>query len=146
MAALASLATVVGAGASVYGNVRQAQQSTAQNRAQAQVAQQQEEARQSMLLAQQENEVRQRAQALRETIATTRARLAASGVSPDGGSAGALTSGLVQQAATAQDADDDTLRARLSQGRISLLNPDGTFTALLQSGRTLGAASRSLLD
>ena len=48
--------------------------------------------------------------------------------------------------AAAQTADDATLRARLAQGRISLLNPDGTFTALLQSGRTFGFATRSLLD
>ena len=146
MAALASLATVVGAGASLYGNVRQAQQQTALNKAQVQIAQQQEAARQQALLAQQQQDAQQRALTLSKTIATTRARLAASGVAPDAGSAGALTAGLTQEAAAAQTADDATLRARLAQGRISLLNPDGTFTALLQSGRTFGFAARSLLD
>src|SRR4051794_8938562 len=146
MAALASLATLVGAGASVYGNVRQAQQQNTLNRAQVQIAQQQEAVRQQALLAQQQQDAQQRQLTLSKTIATTRARLASAGVSPDAGSAGALAAGLTQEAAAAQTADDATLRARLAQGRISLLNPDGTFTALLQSGRTFGFASRSLLD
>jgi hypothetical protein len=146
MAALASLATVVGAGASVYGSVRQAQQQNALNRAQVQISQQQEAARQKALRVQQAADAEARQRTLACTIATTRARLAASGLSPDGGSAGALTAGLTQEAAAAQDADDATLRARLAQGRVSLLNPDGTFAALLQSGRTFGFAARSLLD
>ena len=146
MAALASLATLVGAGASVYGNVRQSQQQNTLNRAQVQIAQQQEAVRQQALLAQQQQDAQQRQLTLSKTIATTRARLAAAGVAPDVGSAGALTAGLTQEAAAAQTADDATLRARLAQGRISLLNPDGTFTALLQSGRTFGFATRSLLD
>lgn len=146
MASLTSLATLVGAGATLYGNVRQAQQQHAQNKAQVQVAQQQDAARQQALLAQQQQQAQQRQATLAKTIATTRARMAAGGVAPDAGSAGALTAGLTQEAAAAQDADDATLRARLAQGRISLLNPDGTFTALLQSGRTFGAATRSLLD
>lgn len=146
MAALASLATVVGAGASIYGNVRQAQQQNALNKAQVQIAQQQEAARQETLQAQQAADARQRQATLARTIATARARLAASGISPDGGSAGALTAGLTQDAAAAQDAGDTTLRARLAQGRVSLLNPDGTFTALLQSSRSFGLAARNLLD
>ncbi|MBK1658056.1 hypothetical protein [Paracraurococcus ruber] len=146
MAALASLATLVGAGASIYGNVRQAQQQNELNRAQIQIAQQQEAARQDALRAQQQEAALQRQQTLAKTIATTRARLAASGVAPDEGSAGALTAGLTQEAAAAQNADDATLRARLAQGRVSLLNPDGTFTALLQSSRTFGFAARNLLD
>ena len=146
MAALASLATLVGAGASVYGNVRQAQQQNALNKAQVQITQQQEAAREQALVTQQQHDAQQRQQTLARTIAATRARLAASGVAPDEGSAGAVTAGLTRDAAAAQGADDATLRARLAQGRISLLNPDGTFTALLQSGRTFGFASRSLLD
>lgn len=146
MAALASLATLVGAGASIYGTARQVQQQNALNKAQVQIAQQQEAARQQALQAQQAADAQARALALSKTIATTRARLAASGVAPDSGSSGALTAGLTQEAAAAQAADDATLRARLAQGRISLLNPDGTFTALLQSGRTFGFATRSLLD
>ncbi len=110
------------------------------------IAQQQEAARQDALRAQQAADAQARAQTLAKTIATTRARLAAGGVAPDAGSSAALTAGLTQEAAAAQTADDATLRARLAQGRISLLNPDGSFTALLQSGRTFGFATRSLLD
>jgi uncharacterized protein HemX len=74
MAALASIATVVGAGASVYGQVRQAQAVKAQNRAQVQLDQRQEAARQQALLAQQQQERQARAQALGRTIAATRPR------------------------------------------------------------------------
>ena len=43
-------------------------------------------------------------------------------------------------------AEDAVYQARLGQGRASLLAPDGTLTALLRSGRTLGGIARSLLD
>ena len=146
MAALASIATVVGAGALIYGNVRQAQAAKAMNRAQVQIDQQQEAARQQVLLAQQQQERQARAQALGRTVAAARARLAASGQSADVGSAGAVTAGLKADAAAAQGAEDAAYHARLGQGRASLLAPDGTLTALLRSGRTLGAVARSLLD
>ena len=146
MAALASIATVVGAGATVYGNVRQAQVSKAQNRAQAQISQRQEAARQQALLAQQQAERQARAQSLGRTVAATRARLAASGQTADAGSAGAVTAGLKSDAAAAQDAEEAVYAARLGQGRTSLLAPDGTVSALLRSGRTLGGIARSLLD
>jgi hypothetical protein len=146
MGALASIATIVGAGATVYGSVRQAQASQAMNRAQAQQTQQQEAARQQALTAQQQQEAAARGQSLARTLAATRARLAANGLVPDEGSAGAVTAGLRQDAAAQQGADDATFRTRLAQGRASLLNPDGTLTALLQSGRSLGAAARNLLD
>jgi hypothetical protein len=146
MAALASIATVVGAGATVYGNVRQAQVSKAQNRAQSEVARQQEAARDQVLSAQQRQDRQARAQALGRTITATRARLAASGQSADAGSAGAVTAGLRGDAAAAQDAEEAVYAARLGQGRASLLAPDGTVSALLRSGRTLGGIARSLLD
>jgi hypothetical protein len=146
MGALASLAAVAGAGASIYGTVRQSQTQAANNRAQVTVAQQQETARQQELAAQQEAERAQRAQTLARTIASTRAKLAASGIAPDEGSAGAVTTGLRRTAAESQQDDDEVFRARLARGRSSLLNPDGTLTAVLQSGRTLGAAARNLLD
>jgi hypothetical protein len=146
MAALASIATVVGAGASVYGQVRQVQAAKAMNRAQVQVDRQQEAARQQGLLAQQQQDKLARAQALGRTVAAARARLAASGQSADAGSAGAVTAGLKADAAAAQNAEESVYQARLGQGRASLLAPDGTLTALLRSGRTFGAAARSLLD
>ena len=146
MAALASIATVVGAGASVYGNVRRAQAATEQNRAQVAVDRQQEAARQQVLSAQQVQDRLARAQALGRTVAAARARLAASGQSADAGSAGAVTAGLKTDAAALQGAEDSVYGARMGQGRASLLAPDGTLTALLRSGRTLGGITRSLLD
>jgi transcription initiation factor TFIID subunit TAF12 len=146
MAALASIATVVGAGASVYGQVRQAQAAKGMNRAQVAIDRQQEVARQQTLSAQQAQDRQARAQALGRTIAATRARLAASGQSADAGSAGAVTAGLKGDAAAAQDAEAGVYEARLGSGRASLLAPDGTLTALLRSGRTLGGIARSLLD
>ncbi len=146
MAALASIATLAGAGATVYGNVRQAQTAKAMNRAQVQMDRQQEAVRQQALLAQQQGERQARAQALGRTVAAARARLAASGQSADAGSAGAVTAGLKSDAAAAQGAEDSVYQARLGQGRASLLAPDGTLTALLRSGRTLGGIARSLLD
>ncbi|WP_135467748.1 hypothetical protein [Crenalkalicoccus roseus] len=146
MGALASFATVLGAGASLYGTVRQAQAQSAMSRAQAEIAKSQEEARQQELLAQREAERASRQQTLSRTVAAARARLAASGVAPDDGSAGALTAGFERVAAEAEGASEEALRARLARGRASLLNPDGTLTAMLQSGRSFGALARSLLD
>lgn len=146
MAALASIASLVGAGATIYGNVRQAQAATANNKAQAQAAQQNEAARRQALTVQTEGDAAARAQTLARTVAATRARAAAGGLSPDEGSAGALVAGLRQDAAAAQGADDATFRARLAQGRANLLIPDGTLNAVLSSGRTLGGVARNLLD
>jgi hypothetical protein len=146
MAALASIATVVGAGATVYGNVRQAQVAKAQNRAQAELARQQEVARQQVLSAQQVQDRQARAQALGRTVAAARARLAASGQTADLGSAGAVTAGLRRDTAAAQDTEEAVYAARLGHGRASLLAPDGTLNALLRSGRTLGGIASSLLD
>lgn len=146
MAALASIASLVGAGATLYGNVRQAQAATASNKAQVQLAQQQEVGRQQALVVQGQGDAAARSLTLSRTVAATRARAAASGLSPDEGSAGALVAGLRQDAATAQGADDATFRARLAQGRANLLIPDGTLDAVLRSGRSLGAAARNLLD
>ena len=146
MAALASVATLVGAGATLYGNMRQAQLSNAANRAQAQIAQQQEAARQQAAQAQAQESAVARSQALARTLASTRARMAAGGRAADEGSAAAVTAGPLPDAAAAQAADAATLGARLAQGRGSLLNPDGTLTAVLSSGRTLGNIARNLLD
>lgn len=146
MGALASLATVLGAGATIYGNVRASQAQLANNKAQAQVTATQEASRQEALQAQEQQQALQRQQTLARTVAAARARAGASGLSPDAGSAAALTAGLAQEAAAAQGADNATLQARMAQGRSSLLNPDGTLTTLLQSGRTFGVAARNLLD
>ena len=153
MGALTSIATVLGAGATIYGQVRQAQAQNAANKAQAQINATREVAQQQVLLAQAQEAALQRQTALARTVASARARLAAVGVSPDSGSAAAVTGGLAGEAAAAQGADDATLRARLADGRSSLLNPDGTVTALLGSGRGIaaigrgfGGIARNLLD
>ncbi len=146
MGALSSIAALAGAGISAYGTVRQAQTQRQNQRAQVDLARQQEQARQQELLAQQEADRVQRQQTLQKTIASTRARMAASGVAPDEGSAGAITTGLERTAAESRDADDEVFRARLARGRASLLNPDGTLTAALAAARGFGASARSLLD
>ena len=74
MGALASFATVLGAGASLYGTVRHAQAQSAMSRAQAEIAKSQEEARQQELLAQREAERASRQQTLSRTVAAARAR------------------------------------------------------------------------
>jgi hypothetical protein len=146
MGALTSIATLVGTGAGIYGNIRRAQGQAAYDRAQAQQQANINAARQRELEAQQAEQARQRQAILARTIAAARARFAAGGVSPDDGSAAALTGGLAQDAAATQAADDATFRARLAQGRTSLLNEDGTLTAALRSGRSFGFAARNLLD
>lgn len=146
MAALASIATLVGAGAGLYAQSRQASSQAAMQRAQAEQAQSAERLRQEQLIVQQQAEQRGRAVQLARTIATARARMAASGVSPDDGSAAALTAGLQADAAAARADDDRIFRARLSSGRASLLNPDASFTGYVRAGQAFGNAVRSLLD
>lgn len=146
MGALTSIASLVGAGATVYGSVRSAQQAKANNRAQVAISQAQEQARQQELIADRAAQSRERQATLARTIATARARLAAGGLSPDDGSAAAITGGLAQQAAAAEGESDAELRARLARGRTSLLQSDGTFTAALSGVRPLGSAVRGLLD
>jgi multidrug resistance efflux pump len=146
MGALTSLATVLGAGATIYGQVRQAQAQSASSKAQAHLDAAQLAAQRQVALAQAQEAALQRQITLARTVASARARLAAAGVSPDDGSAAAVTGGLAGEAAAAQGADDATLRARLASGRSSLLNPDGTVTALLRSGRGFGAIAKTLLD
>ncbi|MCS6890082.1 MAG: hypothetical protein RMK64_11210 [Rhodovarius sp.] len=146
MAALASIATLIGAGAGLIAQARQAQAQAAMQRAQAEQQREAERARQEQLAAQQQAEARARAAMLARTVATTRARLAASGLSPDDGSGAALTAGLAAEAAAARADDDRIFRARLAAGRASLLNPDASFTGFLRAGQAFGTALRSLLD
>jgi len=145
MGALTSLATIAAAGATTLGGVRQADAQRQTQRAQAELAQQQEQARQQELLVQRERDSADRAQSLSRTVAAARTRLAAGGIAPDEGSAAALTTGLNEAAAAAEGSSDEAFRARLARGRASLLAPDGTVTAFLQAGRSLGQAARSLL-
>lgn len=146
MAQLAPIATLFGAGASLYGTVRQAQVQSAQARRAQDAAQAENAARAQQLAAQQAAEARAREARLAGTVAATRARLAAGGVSPDEGSAAALTSGLRRDAAAAQADTDAVFAARLASGRRSLLNDDGSLTPWLRAGATFSNALRNLLD
>jgi hypothetical protein len=146
MAQIAPIATLVGAGASLYATGRQAQTQSAQSRQQADTVQAQAEARTQQLAAQQAAERRAADARLAGTVASTRARLAAGGVQPDDGSAAALTTGLRTDAAAAQADSLSVFAARLSAGRRSLLNDDGSLTPWLRAGATVSGALRNLLD
>ncbi len=146
MGALTSLATLAGAGASLYAASRAQQAQQEQQRAQLRLGQQQQQAQQEQLALQQQAERRARAEQLSRTIAAARARLAAGGVAADDGSGAALEAGLRADAAAGQQDSDELFRARLTSGRASLLNPDMSLTNALRAVPTFGSAIRSLLD
>ena len=146
MAALASIATLVGAGASIFAQNRNQQAQQATQLAQAQANQAAEGQRQQQLAVQQQTDQRARAAQLARTVATTRARLAASGVSPDDSSGRAITTGLAADAAAANQDSDTAFRARLASGRASLLNQDTSFTGFTRAAGSIGGALRNLLD
>lgn len=145
MAALGSLATLASAGVGLYTQSRAAQQAAATQRAQAEIAQQQEVGRQQQLTLQQQSDHRARGEQVARTVASARARLAAGGLSANDGSAATVTEGLRADAAAGQADSDAIFRARLASGRASLLNPDGSLTAVLRSVPTFGNALRNLL-
>ena len=142
MAQIASIASLIGAGASVYGTIGQGRQMQAQ--ASAGRAAAIERGRQ--LEIQQEADARARRETLARTIASARARLSASGLRADDGSGAALQSGLVADAAAAESESDALFRARLAAGRRSLLQPDGSINAYARAGQSFGTVVRSLLD
>ena len=146
MAALASIATLAGAGASIYAQNRNLEAQKATQLAQAQANQQVEGQRQQQLAAQQQVDQRDRALQLARTVATTRARLAASGISADDSSGAAITTGLAADAAAAGQSSDAAFRARLASGRASLLNQDTSFTGFTRATSSIGGALRNLLD
>jgi len=146
MAALGSLATLASAGVGLYTQSRAAQQSAKTQRAQVEIAQQQEVARQEQLTLQQRADQQARSEQVARTVASARARLAAGGLSSNDGSAATVAEGLRADAAAGQAESDAIFRARLSSGRASLLNPDGTLTAVLRAVPTFGNALRNLLD
>jgi len=145
MGGIASMATVLGAGASVYGNLRAAQLQQANNQAQLQVTQQQNRQRQQAILSQAQQEALARQQQLAQMLSGTRAQLGSSGIIAQDGSAAAVEGGIVQRGRATQEAADAATRAQLAQGQISLLQPDTTATTLMQNAPAFGFASRSLL-
>ncbi|MBU8544044.1 MULTISPECIES: hypothetical protein [Roseomonadaceae] len=146
MAQLAPIATALTAGVSVFNSVQQGQAQSANAKAQANAARVQEAARVEQTALQQAAEARARESRLAGTLASTRARLAASGISPDEGSAAALTTGMEREAAAAQSDSDQIFASRLAAGRRSLLNNDGSLTSYLRAGTSFGTSLRNLLD
>lgn len=146
MAQLASIATLAGTGLAVYGQVRQAQQQKANARVQQENLLQQQAAQREQAALQAAANERERQDRLARTIASARARLAAGGIAPDEGSAAALAAGLKRDAAQDSAEDAAVAGARLAAGRRSLLAPDGSLTAFLRAGQSLGGAVRNLLD
>ena len=145
MAQLAPVATLVGTGLSLYSTAQQAKRQQANAQAQTEQAASQEQARLQTAAVQSAANARARQDLLARTVASTRARMAASGLSPNEGSATAVTEGLRQDATQDQEEDASLSAARLSAGRRSLLNTDGSLTTWLRAGTTFAGAARSLL-
>ncbi|MCA3323202.1 MAG: hypothetical protein INF75_16170 [Roseomonas sp.] len=135
MAQIASIASLALAGA--------AMQSQVKNR---KLEARAREAQQQYLASQQAAQQRARQDILARSIAATRARFAAGGVSPDEGSAAALVSGMRADAAQTDSESADLLRLRLAAGRPSLLNANGEFQGFVRATQSFGAIARNLLD
>ncbi|MFM7303886.1 MAG: hypothetical protein ACKO4X_11250 [Alphaproteobacteria bacterium] len=135
MAQIATVASLALAGASL-----QVQAKKRKVEARARDAQQQN------IASQQAAQQRARQDVLARSIAATRARFGASGVSPDEGSASALVAGMRADAAQADSESADLLRQRLAAGRASLLNSNGDFQGFVRATQSFGAIARNLLD
>ncbi|MFN9094616.1 MAG: hypothetical protein ACK5WN_09945 [Alphaproteobacteria bacterium] len=135
MAQIATIASLALAGASM--------QNQAKNR---KVEARAREAQQQYIASQQAAQQRARQDVLARSIAATRARFGASGVSPDEGSASALVAGMRADAAQADSESADLLRQRLAAGRASLVNSNGDFQGFVRATQSFGAIARNLLD
>ena len=135
MAQIATIASLALAGASIQNQVK-----TRKVEARAREAQQQ------YIASQQAAQQRARQDVLARSIAATRARFAASGVSPDEGSAGTLIAGMRADAAQNEAESTDLLRQRLAAGRASLLNSNGEFQNFMRATQSFGGITRNLLD
>ncbi len=135
MAQIASIASLALAGASM-----QNQAKTRKVEARAREAQQQ------YIASQQAAQQRARQDVLARSIAATRARFAAGGVSPDEGSASALLAGMRTDAAQTDAESADLLRQRLAAGRPSLLNANGDFQGFVRVTQSFASIARNLLD
>jgi|688.fasta_scaffold1084400_2 hypothetical protein len=135
MAQIATVASLALAGASLQDQVKKRK-----------VEARARDAQQQYIASQQAAQQRARQDVLARSIAATRARFAASGVSPDEGSAAALVAGMRADAAQAESESADLLRQRLAAGRASLLNSNGDFQAFVRAAQSFGAIARNLLD
>ena len=105
MAQIASIASLALAGASLEGQMRN-------RKAERQAREAQQSAQQQLLASQQAAQQRARQDVLARSIAATRARFAAGGLSPDEGSAAALVAGMRADAAQNEAESADLLRLR----------------------------------
>lgn len=124
----------------------------AQQQAQAQRRQQQElqANREAQLQLANQEAARQRRDMLARTIASTRARLAAGGVSTGEGSGAALLSGLEEEAEAREAASDRQFALRIAAGRRSLLDEQLNLSPFIRVGSQLAtgfsSSFRSLLN
>ena len=135
MAQIATVASLALAGASMQD---QAKKRKVEARAR--------DAQQQYIASQQAAQQRARQDVLARSIAATRARFGASGVSPDEGSASALVAGMRADAAQTDSESADLLRQRLAAGRASLVNSNGDFQGFVRATQSFGAIARNLLD
>ena len=135
MAQIATVASLALAGASL--------QNQAKNR---KLEARARDAQQQYIASQQAAQQRARQDVLARSIAATRARFGAGGVSPDEGSASELVAGMRADAAQADSESADLLRQRLAAGRASLLNSNGDFQGFVRATQSFGAIARNLLD
>jgi hypothetical protein len=139
MAQIATIASLALAGVAMQNQAKTRKVETRAREAQ-QAAQQQYSA------SQQAAQQRARQDVLARSIAASRARFAAGGVSPDEGSAAALIAGMRADAAQTDAESADLLRMRLAAGRPSLLNDNGDFQGFVRATQSFGAITRNLLD
>ena len=124
----------------------------AQKQAQAQRRQQEEAqaAREAQLRLATEEQARQRREMLARTIASTRARLAAGGVSAAEGSGAALVSGLEEDTEAREAAEAQDFALRIAAGRRSLLDEQRNLAPFIRVGSQLAtglsSSFRSLLN
>jgi len=135
MAQIATVASLALAGASMQD---QAKKRKVEARAR--------DAQQQYIASQQAAQQRARQDVLARSIAATRARFGASGVSADEGSASVLVAGMRADAAQTDSESADLLRQRLAAGRASLLNSNGDFQGFVRATQSFGAIARNLLD
>lgn len=150
MAQLVPIASIVTGVAGLVGAQQQYQAQKRAFAAQQQAIQQQEQAREAQLRAATDEAQRRRREMLARTIASTRARLAASGVGASEGSSAALLAGLEEEANEQDAFEEQQLALRLSAGRRSLLEPTGNLTPFIRAGSQLASglsqSFRSLLN
>jgi hypothetical protein len=139
MAQIATIASLALAGASMQNQAKI-------RKVEARAREAQQAAQQQYLASQQAAQQRARQDLLVRSIAATRARFAAGGVSPDEGSAAALVAGMRSDAAQTDAESADLLRMRLASGRPSLLNANGDFQGFVRATQSFGSITRNLLD